>query len=195
MLRHATISDVPRIGQLISHYAGQGKMLFRSHAELYETLRDFTVVESADQPGLVVGVCALEIVWADLAEVKSLAVAPEYQKRGIGRQLVEAVIGEARELKIHRVFALTYEAEFFTRLGFQVVNREALPLKVWSDCVKCPKRDGCDETAMVLEVLPRPALAGQEMPGPDAESRGDPHYDVPTRLVSLNMPQRKPGKF
>ncbi len=188
MLRRATIADVPRIAQLISHFAGRGKMLFRSHAELYETLRDFTVSELPDQPGIVAGVCALEIVWADLAEVKSLAVAPEYQKRGLGRQLVQAVIQEARDLQIQRIFALTYEADFFSRFGFQVVNREALPLKVWSDCIKCPKRDGCDETAMVLDVLPRPVLAAQ-----DADSTVNLHDDVPTRLVSINMPRRKPG--
>ena len=183
MLRHATIADVPRIAELISLHARQGKMLFRSHAELYETLRDFMVAQEPDEPHKVVGVCALEIVWADLAEVKSLAVYPNYQKRGIGRGLVEAVIQEAKELKIYRVFALTYEADFFARLGFHTVERDTLPLKVWSDCVKCPKRDGCDEIAVVREILPRPVL--EEI---SPNEMGSLRYEVPTPLVKLNLP-------
>ncbi len=94
-------------------------MLFRSHAELYETLRDFVVCEDGPK---IVGICALEIVWADLAEVKSLAVDPALQGRGIGRQLVTATIEEARRLQIQRAFALTYEQGFFEKLGFVVVD-------------------------------------------------------------------------
>ena len=182
MLRHATIADVPEIARLISHFAGQGKMLFRSHAELYETLRDFTVFEAPDSPGRIAGVCALEIVWADMAELKSLAVTPSCHGRGIGRQLVETVLQEARDLKIQRVFALTYEPDFFKKMGFYTVDREALPLKVWSDCAKCPKRDGCDEIAMVMDVLPRAVESAE------AEQAEHGHYDVPSRLVSLNLP-------
>ncbi len=186
MIRHAIITDVPRIADLIAQHARHGKMLFRSHAELYETLRDFMVYQL---PGAVpaghspiVGVCALEIVWADLAEVKSLAVDSAFQGRGIGRALVEAVVREALELQIQRVFALTYERRFFDNLGFHTVEKAALPLKVWSDCVKCPRRDNCDEIAVVRDLLPRPAL--DEI---SANQAANQLYEVPTPLVQLNI--------
>ncbi len=128
-------------------------MLFKSLAELYEDLRDFAVFEDEGQ---VIACVALTIIWADLAEVRSLAVTEGRQGRGVGRALVEWTVAEARRLHIRKLMALTYEQRFFERLGFGVVSKESLPLKVWSDCVRCPKRDGCDEIAMlrVLEDVP-----------------------------------------
>lgn len=211
MIRPATVRDVPAIAQLINSFAERGQMLFRSHAELYETLRDFVVYEAAlpppssdisapsarltpssggspvSSPVRIVGVCALEIVWADLAEVKSLAVERGLQGRGIGRQLVEAVVAEARRLEIQQVFALTYEQAFFARLGFHVVDRAALPLKVWSDCIRCPKRDGCDEIAVVRRLFDTPAVT-EEDPNQHAALR----YEVPTPLVQLRLPEQTP---
>jgi amino-acid N-acetyltransferase len=179
-IRPATVRDVPGIAALITTFSQKGKMLFRSHAELYEALRDFFV---AEEGGEIVGVCALEIVWSDLAEVRSLAVDPAKQGRGIGQALTRGVIEEARRLGIARVFALTYEQRFFEKLGFGVVDKSALPLKVWSVCVKCPKRDGCDEIAMVKTVL-----EPHELPPPDTDASAHHHYDVPTPLVQLRTP-------
>lgn len=146
MIRPATIHDVPRIEEIINSHAGLGKMLFKSYAQLYEDLRDFGVYE---EDGQVVGCVALTILWADLAEVRSLAVDEEHIGRGIGRRLVEWSVDEGRRLGIRRLMALTYEQAFFEKLGFDVVAKETLPLKVWSDCIRCPKRDGCDEIAVV----------------------------------------------
>ena len=158
MMRSATIHDVPRIQEIICAHAELGKMLFKSYAQLYEDLRDFGVYET--EGGDVVGCAALTIIWADLAEVRSLAVDEEYRGKGIGRKLVEWTVEEARRLGIRRLMALTYEQMFFERLGFDVVAKEALPLKVWSDCVRCPKRDGCDEIAVVrvLQDVEAPSL-------------------------------------
>jgi amino-acid N-acetyltransferase len=100
----------------------------------------------------VVGVTALAIIWADLSEIRSLAVADSHRGRGIGRRLVEWCVDEARRLQIRRIMSLTYEREFFERFHFAVVDKDSLPLKVWSDCVRCPKREGCDEIAMVREL-------------------------------------------
>jgi amino-acid N-acetyltransferase len=150
MIRPATIHDVPRISEIINSHAELGKMLFKSYAQLYEDLRDFGV---AELDGEVVGCVALTIIWADLAEVRSLAVDERFLGKGIGRRLVEWTVGEARRLGIRRLFALTYEQGFFSKLAFDVVPKDSLPLKVWSDCVRCPKRDGCDEIA-VLRILP-----------------------------------------
>ena len=147
MIRSATIHDVPRIQEIINSHAELGRMLFKSLAQLFEDLRDFAVYE--DEDGKVVGCCALTIIWADLAEVRSLAVDESQRGKGIGRQLVEWTVSEARRLGIRKIMSLTYEQRFFEKLGFVVVEKETLPLKVWSDCVRCPKRDGCDEIAMV----------------------------------------------
>jgi amino-acid N-acetyltransferase len=146
MIRAATIHDVPRMQEIINSHAELGKMLFKSYAQVYESLRDFAVYELE---GRVVGVTALAIIWADLTEVRSLAVDADYLGRGIGRRLVEWCVEEARRLQIRRLMSLTYERAFFEKLGFEVVDKDTLPLKVWSDCVRCPKRDGCDEIAMV----------------------------------------------
>ena len=145
-IRPATIHDVLRMQEIINSHAELGKMLFKSLAQLFEHLRDFAVYE---EDGQVVGCAGLTIIWADLAEVRSLAVDERYTGRGIGRRLVEWTAEESRRLGIRRIMSLTYERGFFEKLGFEVVDKETLPLKVWSDCIRCPKRDGCDEIAMV----------------------------------------------
>src|SRR5882757_9059607 len=132
MIRSATVHDVPRIAEVINSHAELGKMLFKSYAQLYEDLRDFAVFE---RDGKILGSAALTIIWADLAEVRSLAVDDEFRGQGIGRKLVEWTVDEARRLQIRRLFALTYEQGFFGKLGFEVVTKDSLPLKVWSDCV------------------------------------------------------------
>ncbi len=149
MIRPATIHDVPVMQAIINSHAELGKMLFKSYAQLYEDLRDFAVYEV---DGEVVGCVALAIIWADLAEIRSLAVAKDHHGRGIGRRLTEWCIEDARRLQIRKIMALTYEQGFFEKLGFARVSMENLPLKVWSDCVRCPKRDGCDEIAMLREL-------------------------------------------
>lgn len=124
-------------------------MLFRALAEIYENLQTFLVAEEDET---VVGCCALEVIWSDLAEIKSLAVAPAHVGRGIGRLLVRGALAEARRLGVPRVFALTLEPEFFEKLGFETVKREDLPMKVWSDCARCPKQQECDEVAVDIAV-------------------------------------------
>ncbi len=183
-IRPATVRDVPRIAELISVFAQRGKMLFRSHAELYETVRDFFVAEL--EGAGIVGICALEIVWSDLAEVRSLAVDAAFHGKGVGKALVLAVIEEARRLEIERVFALTYEQVFFEKLAFEVVEKSALPLKVWSVCIKCPKRDGCDEIAMVRRVLDRPAVEEE-----DPDTRVELRYEVPDAAGAVFTQSRR----
>ena len=165
MIRAATVCDVPRVAEIINNHAELGRMLFKSYAQLYEDLRDFAVYQTDD--GQVVGCCALSIIWADLAEVRSLAVDDKFRGRGIGRQLTEWCVEEARRLQIRRIMSLTYEQGFFEKLGFEVVSKDTLPLKVWSDCVRCPKREGCDEIAMVRTLHDVPIItAPQTAPTP-----------------------------
>lgn len=148
-LRKAKIGDVPQIHTLVNSFATRGEMLGRSRSELYEGLRDFFVVELDDA---ILGCSALHINWEDLAEVRSLAVLPEGQGKGLGRLLVNACVEEARSLGIPRVYALTYRPDFFERVGFSKVSKESLPHKVWGDCLKCPKFPNCDEDAMTMEL-------------------------------------------
>ena len=156
MIRPATVHDVSRISEIINSHAELGRMLFKSYAQLYEDLRDFAVYEADD--GKVAGCVALSIIWADLTEVRSLAVDENRRGQGIGRKLVEWCVDEARRLRIRRLMSLTYEQVFFEKMGFEVVSKESLPLKVWSDCVRCPKRDGCDEIAMVKTLWDVPMI-------------------------------------
>ena len=149
-LRNAKISDVEAIHGLVSSYAERDRMLFRSMADIYENLQTFTVAEA---DGAIVGCCALEIIWADLAEIKSLAVDQANKEQGIGRLLVAAAVEQAGRLDVPRVFALTLEPEFFEKLGFEMVEKDALPMKVWSDCARCPKQENCDEIAVIKSVL------------------------------------------
>jgi amino-acid N-acetyltransferase len=146
VVRPARVGDVPQLYRLIADYAQRGLMLPKTEAQLYHNVRDFMV---ADADGKIVGCAGLKVTWHDLAEIISLAVSPEYQGRGIGRQLVTPLIEEARRIGIPTVFALTYQIAFFRKLGFQIVPKHNLSQKVWQDCVICPKQDCCDETAMI----------------------------------------------
>jgi amino-acid N-acetyltransferase len=148
MIRSARIADVPEIHGLITMFAERGLMLFRSQTELYESIRSFMVYEKG---GRVVGCCALDVLWKDMAEVRSLAVDPTCHGDGIGSKLVHAAMEEAHRLGVPKVLSLTYRQAFFERLGFKVVERKALPHKVWTACVTCPKQSCCDEIPMLYE--------------------------------------------
>lgn len=147
--RNAKVTDANDICSLIGNYAQQDQMLFRSMSDIYENLQDFTVVE---QNSAIVGCCALQIIWADLAEIKSLAVDKNQKNKGIGKILVEAVAEKAQLLGLKKLFALTLTPDFFQKIGFNIVEKDSLPMKVWSDCAKCPKQQNCDEIAVIREL-------------------------------------------
>ena len=125
-------------------------MLHRSRESAYEAIRDFTVAD--DGQGKLVGCVALSVFWADLAEVRSLAISSDRRGGGIGSKLVAEALKDARRLGVKRVFTLTYEKDFFTGRGFEVIDRQLLPEKVWRACISCPKADACDEMAMMLTL-------------------------------------------
>ncbi len=148
-IRKARIDDVKEIHRLINCYAEKGEMLPRAFHELYEFLRDFYVMVRREK---VVGCCALHISWQEMGEIRSLAVAPEYLNKGIGQSLLEKCLREARDLGLPQVFALTYKPDFFKKRGFMEIEKEKLPHKVWSDCIRCPKFPDCDEVALVMQL-------------------------------------------
>ncbi|MBN2332729.1 MAG: N-acetyltransferase [Deltaproteobacteria bacterium] len=145
MLRHATTRDVQVIQKILEHYARQEILLPRSLSDLYDNVRDFVVYQEGDK---VIATSALHVCWDDLGEIRSLAVLPDYTKRGIGAELVAHCEAEARQLGLRQVFTLTYQERFFANLGYQKVDKATLPHKVWSDCLKCVKFPNCDEIAM-----------------------------------------------
>jgi amino-acid N-acetyltransferase len=151
VIRKATIQDIKTIYKLLSHYGDQGSLLSRPLVELYEHLRDFFVVEGSSPKSPIVGVCALGICWEDLAEIRSLAVAQDHQGKNYGSQLVEICLQEALSLGLKRVFTLTYEPDFFSKLGFKEIEKSTLPHKIWADCIRCAKFPDCDEIAMMIE--------------------------------------------
>ena len=148
-IRAARMGDVPAMAELINYHAERGRMLHRSPAYLYERVRNFCVCQVEAK---VVGCCALEPVWGELGELKSLAVGEALQGRGVGRALIERSLEEGRRIAIKRVFCLTRQAAFFEKLGFAQLERNKLPHKVWSDCLNCPVKDKCDEVALLLEI-------------------------------------------
>lgn len=144
--RKARFDDIESIFGLVHIYAAQGEMLPRSRNTLYENLRDMVIAESGSE---VVGVGALHIMWDGLAEVRMMAIAPAYMRRGIGTEIVRWLLDEGDALGIEKVFTLTYKPDFFRKLGFIRISREELPQKVWKECIDCPKYPNCDEIAMI----------------------------------------------
>jgi amino-acid N-acetyltransferase len=151
MIRKATIFDIKAIYGLLQKYGNRGELLPRPLSRLYDHVRDFSVFED-QQTGKVVGCCALQFCWEDLAEIRSVAVSPHYARRKIGGELVENAIQEAKAYQIKKLFLLTYKAEFFKKFGFAIIDRSELPLKIWTDCIACVKYPDCDEIAMILHL-------------------------------------------
>ncbi|MHC5063304.1 MAG: N-acetyltransferase [Planctomycetota bacterium] len=153
-LRKATVLDASDILDLVNRLALEQIMLPRSPASVLENIRDFLVVEI---DGKFAGCGALHVCWSDMAEIRSIAVAPEHQGLGLGRKMAEEMIREAEQLGLPRVFAFTYVPDFFHRMGFEVVEHASLPHKVFNDCLNCPKYQACDEIA-VMKILKEDAV-------------------------------------
>ena len=151
MLRKARIGDVKTIHRMMNISSGRGEMLPRSLMDIYGSLRDFFIYVDEACPAII-GICAMNIIWENLAEIRSLYVEEAYRNRGIGKKLVEACISEAITLELFSIFTLTNRPEFFKKLGFNEVDRSTLSEKIWSDCFRCAKYpDFCDEIAMIIE--------------------------------------------
>jgi len=152
MLRKARIGDVKTIHRMINASSGKGEILPRSLMDIYGSLRDFFIYFDENEQA-VAGICAMNIIWENLAEIRSLYVEEGYRKHGIARKLVEACISEAITIGLFRIFTLTNSPGFFKRLGFKEVDRSTLSEKIWSDCFRCSKYpDYCDEVAMIVEL-------------------------------------------
>jgi len=156
------IADVGEILNLVNGFATANLMLPRGPQYLYENIRDFFVAVDRDIPlrqndkgetlHLIVACGSLHVLWEDMAEVRSLAIHPDYQHLGLGRRIVEHMEKDARRLGIKRLYTFTLSEGFFSSLGFRRQHRDELPAKMWGECSRCPKYFKCDEVGMVLEI-------------------------------------------
>ncbi len=156
MIRKAVLDDVNDIHALLALYSKKGELLARPLSKLYDHLRDFWVFEDLEQQKSggkkIVGCCALQFCWEDLAEIRSLAVDPDFTGKGIGSTLTERSIQEAVYFNIKNLFTLTYRPDFFKRFDFSAIDKNDLPIKVWSDCIGCVSFPNCDEIAMLRKL-------------------------------------------
>ncbi len=157
----AKIGDAKEMHKLINDFADQQEMLPRALSEIYENIRDYFVVRDGDR---VIACVALHVSWADLAEIKSLAVAEGSQGKRIGAALVKTCIEEAKELGIGTIFCLTYKPDFFERCGFARIDKAELPRKVWGECYACPKFPDCDEVPLIVNIGPSGHLSDEVEP-------------------------------
>ena len=151
MIRKAILDDVNTIHALLQLYSKKGELLARPLSKLYDHLRDFWVFEDPEAKK-VVGCCALQFCWENLAEIRSLAVDPDFTGQGIATTLTERTIQEAFYFKIKDLFTLTYRPTFFERFGFSTIDKNELPIKVWADCIGCVSFPNCDEIALLKKL-------------------------------------------
>jgi len=177
VVRKAVMPDIPPILDLINGYAAKGLMLPRTEFELSEAIRDFTAVTLG---GELLGCGALHFYTPTLGEIRSLAVHERAKTRGVGRKLVEALVEEAQGYELEAVFAFTYVVEFFGKLGFHVVERGALPLKAWKDCVRCLKFQACDEIAVLRFLRLEHGTGTQPFWGQAQGASDDQLIQIPT---------------
>ncbi|WP_163698576.1 amino-acid N-acetyltransferase [Mycolicibacterium sarraceniae] len=129
VVRRARTSDVPDIKRLVDTYAGR-ILLEKNLVTLYEAVQEFWVAVLDDE---VVGCGALHVLWADLGEVRTVAVNPKVKGRGIGHAIVDQLLTVARELQLQRLFVLTFETEFFTRHGFAEIEGTPVTSEVYEE--------------------------------------------------------------
>lgn len=148
-IRTATLDDVPGIHKLLKHFSDRGILLPRAESDIYQSLREFHVINLGER---IIACCALQIFTRSLGEVRSLAVAPDYSRLGLGKRMVHRMEQEAQHIGLEKLMALTYEVQFFNRMGFDVVEMNVLPEKVWGACINCHKFRNCDEIAVLKNL-------------------------------------------
>jgi amino-acid N-acetyltransferase len=149
IIRRAILAHAEQISALVDLGVSEGQLLPRSPEMIAASIDDWVVAEDSER---VIGIGSLLEMSSVLLEVRSLVVAPEYRKFGIGTKIVDGLVEEARARGVPTVFALTRAVAFFERRGFIVTDKENFPEKVWRDCIVCPVRFNCDEIAVVKQV-------------------------------------------
>lgn len=129
VVRRARTSDVPGIKALVDIYSGK-ILLEKNLVTLYEAVQEFWV---AEVEGELIGCGALHVLWSDLGEVRTVAVHPKVRGHGVGHAIVDRLLVVARELRLERIFVLTFEVEFFTRHGFREIDGTPVTAEVFEE--------------------------------------------------------------
>ena len=132
-VRPARTSDVKAIRELVDSYAAPGQMLSKETVTLYESVQEFLI---AEKDGVIVGCGALHVLWEDLAEVRTVAVAQEFHKQGIGHLILNEIIKRAREVGVKRIFCLTFQTEFFGSIGFKEIHGTPVEPDVYAQLLR-----------------------------------------------------------
>ena len=132
-VRPARTSDVKAIRELVDSYAAPGQMLSKETVTLYESVQEFLV---AEKDGVVVGCGALHVLWEDLAEVRTVAVAQDFHKQGIGHLILNEIIDRARKVGVKRIFCLTFQTEFFGSIGFKEIHGTPVEPDVYAQLLR-----------------------------------------------------------
>lgn len=151
--RKARIDDVNAMSTLINEFASAKIMLARGPLYLYQSIQDYMLITGeADEKEVVVACGGLHVLWEDLAEIRSVAVHPALQNRGLGKLLIDALRENAKSIGVKDLFVFTLAPKFFISVGFSEMPRDSIPPVVWSECSKCPKFYKCDEIGMIQHL-------------------------------------------
>ena len=155
IVRPAVPADARRIFELVEPYAAERILIDKDLITYFESIQEFLVAELPDDDGVwqVVGCGALHVLWDDIAEVRTLAVHRDFQRRGVGRHVLVALIERARELGLQRVFCLTFEVDFFRQLGFEVIEGTPVGTDVYAQMLRSHD-DGIAEFLDLARVKP-----------------------------------------
>ena len=152
-IRQAKVQDVKQMHKIIEFYADNKEMLHRSLNSIYENIQEYVV---AEVKGKIIGCGALHVSWDNLAEVKALAVEKTYARQGIGTKIVKTLEQNALGLGIFTTFALSFKPTFFQKMGYEVISREVLPQKIWSECINCHLFPDCGEVPLIKDLSNKP---------------------------------------
>jgi len=149
-LQKPTLDDIANMQNIVKEEVLNGTILFRSDDEIATNIRSYTVAKNSNR---VIGYGALHIHTKNLAEIRSLVIDKNHRGQGIGAKIVSKLIEEGKSLKVKDIFTLTYQKEFFERLGFSEIPKESLPeQKIWADCIKCKHFPICNEVSLIINL-------------------------------------------
>ena len=150
MICKPILSDIEAIQSLLKPFIDNGIILKRDDDEIATNIRSYIVIKKENK---IIAIGALHIYSKNLAEIRSLAVNEKYQHQGFGKQIISALEKEAKYLGIKQLLTLTYQKEFFLKLGFIEIPKEKVPdHKVWSDCIKCQHFPNCNEISLIKSI-------------------------------------------
>jgi len=145
-----TLKDIHLIQKLLKSFIEDGIILKRDDDEIATNIRSYVAIKEKNS---IIALGALHIYSINLAEIRSLVVAPNHQKKGLGKKIINQLETEAKHLGITQLLTLTYQKEFFEKLDFVEIPKEKVPdHKVWSDCIKCPHFPNCNEISLIKTI-------------------------------------------